>query len=92
MKFEELCEKAYNLLLEDGFKGFYLIKELSDKYVFYGGDPDVAYYGLRTVYADKKTGEVKWFDINQHRKEIKESKEIKVPKEYIYNKAPCLYM
>lgn len=49
MKFEELCEKAYNLLLEDGFKGFYLIKELSDKYVFYGGDPDVAYYGLRTV-------------------------------------------
>ena len=32
MKFEELCEKAYNLLLEDGFKGFYLIKELSDKY------------------------------------------------------------
>lgn len=78
-----MFRRAYNLLKEDGLVGIYLAKETELIVVFYGGNPDECYYGLRTVSIDKETGKCEWFDINMRRGELKGSKDIEIPSEFI---------
>lgn len=84
LKIEEMCKIAYNLLEEDGLHGIYLIKDIGDSLVFYGGNPQEVYYGIRTVSVDKQTGESKWFNCNEFEELIHAGKELSVPNEYLY--------
>lgn len=84
MEMESIYRKAYELLKTDDIIGIYKAKDIGDSVVFYGGNPDEAYYGIRTVLANKKTGDVDWFDINTNRDMLKNSKEIDIPSEYMY--------
>lgn len=79
----DMFRKAYNLLKEDGLIGIYLAKETELIIVCYGGNPDERYYGLRTVSVEKETGKCEWFDINVRREELKCSKDIGIPPEFI---------
>ena len=84
MNVELACEKAYELLRTDNLRGIYKAKDVGNSYVFYGGNPNEIYYGIRTVSVDKETGRVDWFDINANREVMKNSKDIDIPKEYMY--------
>lgn len=87
MKIELIYKKAYELLKTDNLHGIYKAKDLGNFFLFYGGNPNETYYGIRTVSVDKKTGQADWFDINANRDIIKNSKDIDIPEEYMY-KAP----
>ena len=85
MEFEKLCEIACVVLKKDGFIGVFLIKDMGDSLIFYGGDPNEDYYGVRTVIVDKKSGEVGWYSIDlDNMNMIDKSPEIEVPSEYLY--------
>lgn len=77
-----MFKKAYYFLLDNDFEGIYKSIDIGDLYVFFGGNPKEAYYGIRTVAIDKKTGIVDWFDSNSNRKILKTGKEIDIPQEY----------
>ena len=87
MEFEIMFKTAYDILKKEGFEGIYLARETDSMIVFYGGDPDIRFYGLRTVFVDKKTGEGGWFDINHRRDEMTGSKNVEIPKEYKFKKS-----
>lgn len=84
MKMELIYRKAYELLKTDNLHGIYKAKDIGDSFVFYGGNPHEVYYGIRTVLADKKTGNVDWFDVNTNRDMLKNGKDIEIPSEYMY--------
>ena len=79
-----MYKKAYELLKTDNLHGIYKAIDVGNFYVFYGGNPDETYYGIRTVSVDKESGKVDWFDTNANRDMLKNSKDIDVPKEYMY--------
>ncbi len=56
MKFETACKTAYDMLKSDNFVGFYLVVDIGDRWVFFGGNPDEVYYGVRTVSVEKDSG------------------------------------
>lgn len=51
--FRDACIKAYAMLKKDNFVGFYLVVDIGDMWVFFGGNPDETYYGVRTVSVEK---------------------------------------
>lgn len=84
MKNESIYKKAYEFLKTDGFHGIYKAQDIGNSFVFYGGNPNEAYYGIRTVSVDKETGKIDWFDANANIDMLKNSKDIDIPKEYMY--------
>lgn len=84
MSMEEMYKKAYDFLLSEGFHGIYMIKDVGDSLVFYGGNPNEVYYGIRTASVNKETGKVEWFDSNANRAVLKQGKELDIPEEYKY--------
>ena len=84
MAFIKICKIAYDLLKEDDLVGIYLIKDIGDSFVFYGGNPKQAYYGLRTVSVNKKTGDAKWCNSNLDYELLEKGIEIGIPSEYMY--------
>jgi hypothetical protein len=89
MKLNEMCEIAYKMLAEDELEGIYLIKDVGDSLVFFGGNPDEEYYGIRTVSVNKETGMCKWFEAHYNLEILKAAKVLNVPERYMY-KAPYM--
>jgi hypothetical protein len=84
MNLNEMCKNACKLLEEDGFHGLYLILDIGDSLVFYGGNPEEVYYGVRSVSVHKETGETNWYAAHQHEDVVDNATEIDVPKEFKY--------
>lgn len=84
MNLNEMCQSACKLLEEDGFYGLYMILDIGDSLVFYGGDPKDVYYGVRSVSVHKDTGKTDWFAPYQHEEAIKSANKINVPNEFMY--------
>lgn len=61
MGFRKACKSAYDLLKEDGFIGFYRVVDIGYGWVFFGGNPQDVYYGVRTVIVNKETDACEWF-------------------------------
>ena len=70
--------------MKDNLHGIYMVKDIGDSLVFYGGNPNETHYGIRTVSGNKETGKVEWFDSNANREVLKKGKEIDIPSEYKY--------
>ena len=86
MKFEDACKRAYDLLKEDDFIGFYLVVDIGSRWVFFGGDPNEAYYGVRTVSVEKETGKCEWFIVgrDENDKLLSEGTKVDFPIEFNY--------
>lgn len=86
MEIRKLVKKAYDFLKKNNFIGIYLIFDIGGCIVCFGGNPDIPFYGCRSVAVDKKTGECKWFIETDEDNETKlnNAVEIEVPREYIY--------
>lgn len=82
MEYTAACQKAYDFLNKEGFKGIYFAKETADLWVFYGGNPKARFYSVKIVCADKKTGELAWFDVKNRMAELKDAKALDIPEEY----------
>lgn len=79
-----LFKIAYEFLKKNNFNGIYLVKDIGDSLVFYGGNPDETYYGIRTISVNKENQNVEWFDSNVNRNILNDYKEIDIPNEYRY--------
>ena len=86
MTFENACITAYELLKEDDFIGFFMVVDIGNKWVFFGGDPNKAYYGVRTVSVEKGTGKCDWFIVErgENDKLLSEGLKIDFPEEFKY--------
>ena len=80
----DTCKIAYDFLLSNDFQGIYKFIDIGDLHVFFGGNPDETYYGIRTVSVDKKTGYVDLYNSYENKEILKNGKEIDIPKEYMY--------
>lgn len=86
MEFRKACKSAYDLLKEDGFIGFYRVVDIGYGWVFFGGNPQDVYYGVRTVIVNKETDACEWFAAQDtdNEKMIANGTAVDFPNEYKY--------
>ena len=87
MKLMELFKIAYDFLKNENFDGLYLAYDIGDRIVCFGGNPNEAFYGCRSVSVNKKNGECKWFIENNDENEqlLDNADEVEISKEYRYS-------
>ncbi len=84
--FRDACIKAYAMLKKDNFVGFYLVVDIGDMWVFFGGNPDETYYGVRTVSVEKTTGKCEWFmaQYEENNDKIENGMKVEFPHRFSY--------
>ena len=86
MKFETACKTAYDTLKSDNFLGVYLVVDIGDRWVFFGGNPNEVYYGVRTVSVEKDSGKCAWFmaQSEENNDKLERGIEVDFPKNFRY--------
>ena len=81
--FRDACIKAYAMLKKDNFVGFYLVVDIGDMWVFFGGNPDETYYG---VSVEKTTGKCEWFmaQYEENNDKIENGMKVEFPHRFSY--------
>lgn len=84
MENKKLFKNAYDFLEKNNFIGIYLAFDIGEELVCFGGNPDIPFYGCRSVAVKKKTGECEWFieTIEEHESKLENAIELEVPTEY----------
>lgn len=86
---KELFNIAYKFLKKEQLIGIYLAYELNDKLICFGGDPEMPYYGCRSVEVNKYDKTCKWYVLDvfgENEKLLDMAKEIEIPWEYRFVK------
>ena len=81
MEIEKLIKNAYLFFEKNNFTGIYLAFDIGEDIVCFGGNPDIPFYGCRSVAVNKKTGECNWFIETDEDNEAKlnNAVELKIP-------------
>lgn len=84
---DNLFEIAYKFLKNEQLTGLYLAYDIGDKIVCFGGNPDLPYYGCRSVVVNKENQQCEWFVIESNEENenlLDNAEEMKIPEKYMY--------
>lgn len=84
---KELFKIAYDFLKKDNFIGIFYACDTGDSLVCCGGNPDIPFYGCRTVAVDKSSKKASWFVIatnEENEEKFDTGMQVDIPNEYAF--------